>query len=143
MQRHFAYPVALTADEVDGGFVANCRDIPEAITQGDSLEEVLEAAEGALEAAVEMRMEDGLDIPLPSEIREGEHPVSLPVGSSMKAAVYLAMREQGLSKSELARRLDLDEKEARRILDPRHATKVPTLERVLCALGKRVEVVVY
>lgn len=60
----------------------------------------------------------------------------------MKAAVYLAMKEQGLSKSDLARRMDLDEKEARRILDPKHSTKVPTLERALHALGKRVEVVV-
>jgi antitoxin HicB len=36
----------------------------------------------------------------------------------------------------------MDEKEARRILDPRHATKVLTLERAPHALGKRVEVVV-
>jgi antitoxin HicB len=60
----------------------------------------------------------------------------------MKAAVYLAIKEQGLSKSDLARRMDLDEKEARRILGPKHATKVPTLERALHTLGKRVEVVV-
>lgn len=52
------------------------------------------------------------------------------------------MKEQGLSKSDLARRMDLDEKEARRILDPKHSTKVPTLKRALHALGKRVEVVV-
>ncbi len=52
------------------------------------------------------------------------------------------MREQGVSKSELARRLGLDEKEAGRMLNPRHAIKVPTLERALHALGKRVAVVV-
>jgi len=141
MQR-FAYPIILTADELDGGFVITCRDIPEAITQGDTLEHATEAAEGALEAAIEMRILDGLDIPLPSKARKGEHLVCLPVGSAMKTAVYLAMREQGLSKSDLARRMDLDEKEARRILDPKHSTKVPTLERALHALGKRVEVVV-
>jgi antitoxin HicB len=45
-----------------------------------------------------------------------------------------------VSKSELARRLGLDEKEARRMLNPRYATKVAALERVLHALGKRVEV---
>jgi len=141
MQR-FAYAVTLTADEDAGGFVVTCRDLPEAITQGDSLEDALEAAEGALEAAIEMRVKDGLEIPLPSKARKGEHLAALPVGSAMKAAVYLAMKEQGLSKSDLARRMDLDEKEARRILDPWHATKVPTLERALHALGKRVEVVV-
>jgi antitoxin HicB len=89
-----------------------------------------------------MRIADGLDIPVPSKPKKGEQLASLPVGSAMKAAVYLAMKEQGLNKSDLARRMDLDEKEARRILDPRHSTKVPTLERALHALGKRVEVVV-
>ncbi len=141
MQR-FAYPVTLAADQVDGGFVVTCRDLPEAITQGDTLDDAIVAAEGALEATIEMRIEDSLDIPMPSKAKKGEYLVSLPVGSAMKAAVYLAMREQGLSKSDLARRMDLDEKEARRILDPKHSTKVPTLERALHALGKRVEVVV-
>jgi antitoxin HicB len=141
MQR-FAYPVTLAADETDEGFVVTCRDIPETITQGDTLEAAIEAAEGALEAAIEMRIEDGQDIPLPSKAKKGERVACLPVGSAMKAAVYLALKEQGLSKSDLARRMDLDEKEARRILDPRHSTKVPTLERALHVLGKRVEVVV-
>ena len=141
MQRS-AYPVTLAADEVDGGFVVTCRDLPEAITQGDTLEGALQAAEGALAAAIEMRIEDGLDIPPPRKAKKGEHLPSLPVGSAMKAAVYLAMKEQGISKFDLARRMDLDEKEARRILDPKHSTKVLTLERALHALGKRVEVVV-
>lgn len=79
MQR-FAYPVTLAADEVDGGLVVTCRDLPEAITQGDTFE-------GALEAAIEMRIEDGLDIPLPSKAKKGEHLACLPVGSAMKAAV--------------------------------------------------------
>lgn len=141
MQR-FAYPVTLAADQVAGGFVVTCRDLPEAITQGDTLEDAIEAAEGALEAAIEMRIEDGLEIPMPSKARKSEHLACLPVGSAMKAAVYLTMKEQGVSKSDLARRMDLDEKDARRILDPEHSTKVHTLERALHALGKRVEVVV-
>jgi antitoxin HicB len=72
MQR-FAYPFTLAADEVDGGFVVTCRDLPEAITQGDTLEDALEAAEGALEAAIKMRIVDGLAIPQQSKIRNGEH----------------------------------------------------------------------
>ncbi len=86
MQR-FAYPITLAADEVDGGFVVTCRDLPEAITQGDTLEDATEAAECALEAAIEMRIEDGLDIPLPSKANNGEHLVSLLAGSAMKAVV--------------------------------------------------------
>lgn len=89
MQR-FAYPVTLVADEVDGGFVVTCRDLPEAITQGDTFEDAIEAAEGALEAAIEMRIEDGLDVPLPSKTKKGEYLAALPIHSTMKLTSYLA-----------------------------------------------------
>lgn len=141
MQR-FTYPVTLTPDAQDGGYVVTCRDIPEVVTQGESVEDALDAAAGAFEAAIEMRIEDGMEIPVPSSRRRGELLAGLPVGTAMKAALYVSMREQNVSKAELARRLGLDEKETRRMLDPKHGTKVPALERALHALGKRVELVV-
>jgi antitoxin HicB len=138
----FTYPVKLTRERKHGGYVVACRDLPEAITQGDTLEHALSEAEGALQAAIEGRIEDGLDIPAPTRPKRGERMVPAPITTALKAAVYLAMREQGVSKSELARRLDVDEKEARRILDPHHRTRVPALERALAVLGRRVEVAV-
>lgn len=138
----FTYPVLLTPDKKAGGYVVTCRDVAEVVTQGESLAAAIDAAAGALEAAIEMRIEDGLDVPLPSSPKRGEHLVALPVTTAMKAALYLAMHEQGVTKADLARLLQLDEKEARRILDPKHATKVTTMERALHALGKRVEVLV-
>lgn len=50
--------------------------------------------------------------------KRGERTVSVPPSMALKAAVYLAVRKAGISNSELARRMRLDEKEARRILDP-------------------------
>jgi len=58
---------------------------------------------------------------------------------AMKAALHLAMHERGITKSELAHRLGVDEKEVRRLLDPRHGTRLPTMERALAVLGKQVE----
>jgi len=138
----FIYPVKLTRDRKDGGYVVGCRDIPEAITQGNTVDEALTEAEGALQAAMEGRIEDGLDIPTPSRAKHGERMVSTPITTALKAAVYLSMREQQVSKSELARRMDIDEKEARRMLDPRHPTRVPALERALAVLGRRAEIAV-
>lgn len=54
-----------------------------------------------------------------------------------KAALYLAMNEAGISKMELARRLQVDEKEVRRLLDPHHPPKLPRMEEALHLLGKR------
>jgi antitoxin HicB len=140
--QQFTYPVILTPDKKAGGFVVTCRDVPEVVTQGETTEDAISEAQGALEAAIEMRIEDGMAIPVPSARKRGEHFAALPVGTAMKAALYVSMQEQNVSKAELARRLGLDEKEARRMLDPKHGTKVPALERALHALGKRVELVV-
>jgi antitoxin HicB len=139
----FTYPVVLTPDEVDGGFVVTFPGLPEAITQGDSVEECLEEAEGALEAAVASRIMDGEDIPMPSERQEGQTLVTLPGTMALKAALYLAMKERGTSKTALARTLQVDEKQVRRMLDPHYGTKLPKLERALKALGKKVEVHVH
>jgi antitoxin HicB len=64
----------------------------------------------------------------------------VPITTALKAAVYLAMRDGRVSKLELARRMQVDPKEAHRMLDPKHPTKVPTLERALHVLGRRAEV---
>lgn len=135
----FIYPARLTPDEEDGGFVVTFRDLPEAITQGDSLEDALVEAVDCLEEALAGRIDDGRDIPPPSRRRAGEQMVSAPLQIALKAALHMAMREAGIGKSELARRLDMDEKGARRLLDPRHGTRLAMLERALGALGKHAE----
>jgi len=138
----FTYPVKLARDRKAGGYVATSRDLPEAISQGETVKEALAQAEGAIQAAIEGRIEDGLDIPVPSQATPVERMVSTPITTALKAAVYVAMREQKVSKSELARRMRVQEKEARRMLDPNHPTKVPTLERALAVLGRRAGIAV-
>lgn len=119
--------------------MVTCRDFPEAITQGETIEDALTEAADALEEAIAARTDDGRDIPAPSAAKRGERLVSVPPSMALKAAVYLAVREAGISNSEFARRLRLDEKEARRILDPHHPTKLPRVEEALSVLGRHVE----
>jgi antitoxin HicB len=57
-----------------------------------------------------------------------------------KASPYLAMQEAGMSNAQLARKLDCDEKEVRRMLDPRHPTKLPRIKDALEVLGRRLVV---
>ena len=137
--RQFTYPMKLTRDRNDGGFVVTCRDVPEAITQGETLDEAMLEAADCLEEAIAARIDDGRDIPMPTEVVRGEKLVSVPPSMALKAAVYLAVREAGLSNSELARRMQLDEKEARRILDPHHPTKIARIEAALSVLGRHVQ----
>jgi antitoxin HicB len=138
----FSYPVKLTADKHDGGFVVTCRDLPEAITQGNDKAEALDQAEGAVQAALEARINDKLDIPAPSEIKRGEVLATVPVSTAMKAALYSTMKAQGVNNSQLAAMLGMDEKAARRMLDPGYQSKVPALEKALQVLGRRATVTI-
>ena len=64
----FLYPVTLKRDQ-DGGFVATFKDIPEAITQGETEAKALAAARDALETALDFYFEDNRAVPLPSKAK--------------------------------------------------------------------------
>ncbi|HLJ64234.1 MAG TPA: type II toxin-antitoxin system HicB family antitoxin [Stellaceae bacterium] len=121
------------APEPAGGFVVTFPDLPEAITQGEDREDALLQATDCLEEAIAGRLQHGDDIPTPSR---GKLVVTVPPTMAAKAALHLALREAGLSKSDLARRLRCDEKEARRLLDPTQPSKIERLSEALHALGK-------
>ena len=136
----FAYPVVVTSDEDDGGFVVTFPDVPEAITQGDTIEECMAEAIDCLEEAIATYIAEGLEIPTPSAAGKGQHMIRLPGLLALKAALHMAIQERQSSNVALGRQLDVDEKEVRRWRDPHHGTKLPTLERALAALGKQVEI---
>jgi antitoxin HicB len=137
--REFSYPVTLTSEE-EGGYVVTFADIPEAITQGDDTPDALFQAADALEEAIAGRIRRGDDLPVPSVPRPGQPVVPVPAQTAAKAALYLALHEAGWSKIQLATRLGCDEKEVRRLLDPRHASKLPRLQAALAVLGKRLAI---
>lgn len=135
---NFQYPVSITRDADD--YVVTVRDLPEVQTSGDTETEALDLAADALEVVVAKRMENEEDLPLPSPARVDEIEVFLPPQLAAKAAVYIAWKQAGISKSELARRMGRSEVEARRILAPRHGTKLDQLDEAAKALGARLVV---
>ncbi len=122
------------------GLVVSFPDVPEAITQGDDMADALTMAEDALGLALLTYSERGLALPRPRARGKSLVPVPVDPEVAAKLAVLDAFRSADISKSELARRLGKNEKEVRRILDPRHATKLATLTEVLNTLGHRLVV---
>ena len=98
------YAVLLTPDD-NGTLLVTCPDIPELTTFGVDREDALLRAADALEEALAARMAARSDVPVPTE-RPGLERVPLSAQTRLKAALYRAMRESGVSKAELARRLD-------------------------------------
>lgn len=110
----------------------------EALTGGDDLEDTLLQATDCLVEAIAGRIARGDDIPPPSRAKRGQHLISVPLYLAPKLALYLAMREQRIRNTGLARRLGLSETVIRRMLDPKHATKPERIQAALAALGKRI-----
>jgi len=131
-----SYPAALTPDP-EGGFTVTFRDVPEAITEGDTREEALLRAEDALESALAMYIAAKERLPVPSKPEPDEHIVPLSALGMAKTALYDAMREQGVNRAELARRLRWHLPQVSRLLDLRHASRMEQVEAALAALGLR------
>jgi antitoxin HicB len=123
----------------EGGFVVTFRDIPEAITQGDTFEEAVEMAEDVLQSSMDFYFDDNCLIPMPSKVRRGEVLIDLPASVSAKAILLNEMLSSGVSRAELARRMGTSSREVQRIIDLRHATKIDTLEQAIRSLGKRLD----
>ena len=79
---HFKYPALFKKDKKDSGFVITFRDIPEAITQAESLDACFIESADCLDEAIAGRIDDGLDIPAPSKARRHECMISTPVPSN-------------------------------------------------------------
>lgn len=129
-----AYPARFRKD--DDAIGVSFRDLSGAHTWGrDRPEAELMAADCLLEALAD-RMRMGEEIPGPSRSRSGERMVPLGPLASAKLGLYSAMREEGVSVSELARRLAIDRKDVRRLLDLGHGSHLDRLAAALAAVGR-------
>lgn len=123
-----------------GGFVVTFRDIPEATAQGDTMVEVTAMAELALLRSMEHYFDGKRSVPQASPLRRGEHLVALPPSAWAKVLLRNEMLAQGVTPSELARRLHTRPQDVNRVVDLGHLTKIDTLSHAMQALGRRLEV---
>ena len=139
----FVYPARLRRTG-PGEIVVSFRDLPECLTSGADETEALAEAADALDVAISGRIvyppANGDPIPVPSARHTDEHDVAVPADTAAKAALMLALRESGLSRSALARRLGVDGKVVRRMLDPRHRTATSRIGAALRELGQELVV---
>jgi len=136
---NFNYPAQITQCE-DGRHLVTFRDIPHAITDGATIEEATMEAKGCLEEAIASLINDELDIPEPTKPVNEELLIRISAQFSAKVAFYIAFKASGLNKSQLARKLNLNEKEVRRMLNAKYQTKVSRLEEGLAVMGYQLSV---
>ena len=83
------------------------------------------------------RIHAGRDVPPPSP---GETRAALPTLTAVKAALYQGMRDQGIGKAELARRLGWRLPQVDHALDVRHRSRLDRMDAALGAIGCRLQV---
>ena len=132
------YPARFEAAP-EGGFVVTFRDIPEAITQGDTLEESQEMARAALITAMDFYFEDQRQVPAPSKRQKGEQFVELPPSLAAKVALLNAKLATGAKPVDVARAIGCKAQEMTRIFDFHHTTKIDTIAAALAAMGYGLE----
>ena len=124
----------------EGGFVVTFPDIPEAITQGDNIDDAMHHAADALESALDFYFEEGWRVPMPSRPKRSQRMVELPASVSAKVLLLNEMIRQKVRPAELARRLRVTPQEVTRLIDLRHSTKIDGIAGALKALGKSMEI---
>jgi len=136
----FAYAASFEPGKRRGVVVASFPDVPEAITEGDGIEDARRMAADALGTALLAYVRAGR--PLPRARRAGKNTETIAVEPEVaaKLAMLMAFADAGMSQREFARRLGKDEREIRRLLDPMHPTKIGALDAALKVLGRRLVV---
>ena len=129
------YPVELEED--DGAILVTSPDFPELTTFGIDEAEALARAVDDLDEAIAARIHLGHEIPSPSP---GNNPVTLPSLTAVKVILYQGMKDQGIGKAELARRLGWHLPQVDRVLDVNHRSRLDRMDAALGAIGQRLEV---
>ena len=131
----YQYPMTVESNG-EGGFIACFRDVPEAVTESWSLDELKEDALDALITAIDFYIEDGRKFPAPSELQTGDMAVDLPASVVAKVLLLNTMVQAYIRPADLARKMHIKPQEVTRITDIKHSTKIDTLQNAFKALGK-------
>ncbi len=136
----FDYPVIVHQEQ--GSVWISCPDVPEMASAGDTLEEAMFDAVDAMESALSLYVDRKVAIPLPALALAGQPLVRLPALTAAKAALWNTMVEQGISKTEMARRLGANRPQVDRLVDLLHRSKIEQVEHALHMLGQRISLAV-
>ena len=129
------YPIQLEDD--DDTVLATSPDFLELTTFGADRDEAVARAAYALEEAIAARIHGGKDVPSSSG---GAEYAVLSMLTAVKVMLYRGMKEQGIGKAELVRRLGWHLPQVNRALDLRHRSRLDQMDAALSAIGRRLHI---
>lgn len=131
------YPLQIKFDKADNRYFVQFVDIPEAITEGESEDEALFNASEVLTLAIEGRLEEGVEVPHPSQCTSQQKLISPSVRAQAALLIRWAKLSGDHTTSEIARSLNTSWPAVSRLEDPKHWPSLRQLEKVANFLGQQ------
>ncbi|WP_419554345.1 hypothetical protein [Candidatus Poriferisodalis sp.] len=137
----YAYPCIVERDEEEAAatgrtcYLAVFPDVHAAHTGGWSVQEVNGHLRDCLETALSLCIDSNEPLPEPSEPEPCQVLVAVSPPVAAQFALHEAMRAEGVTATELARRVGMRPSRARRLTDIFRPAKPSEIERALAAVG--------
>ncbi len=132
----YVYPCNMTGNEWDGdGVTAIFPDLNGAITGGFTFREALINAEDCLVVALAACIKQQEELPTPSPFQDGQELLTVQPVIAAQLDLYTAMREQGISRSDLAERLGITSDAVYKLLSLDYRTPIAEVIKALRTLG--------
>lgn len=94
---NLAYRMEVIEDKDEGGYVLTFPELPGCMTCSDSLSELFELAKDAKKTWLEGMLEDGKEIPLPSDLDSYSGQFKLRIPKSLHRSLAIHAKEEGIS----------------------------------------------
>jgi antitoxin HicB len=127
--------------DVNNTLLVTCPSLPEVSTFGEDEADAMRHAVDAIEEAIAARIADAQDIPEGQQ--RGPRLVRLPALTILKVELYRQLRDAGITRAELARRLGWKRESVDRLFRLDHASRLEQIEAAFGALGRTVSVSVH
>ena len=138
----YLYPCTIDGNQDDGnGFVVSFPDIPGAHTGGKTFKEAIILAEDCMVVALSCYVDLGHELPTPSPFQDGQELLTVQPVIAAQLDLYTAMREQGVSRADLAKRLGVGNDDVDRLLSLDYCTPIGQVLQALKAVGCELAVV--
>lgn len=132
------YRLSLTPDDTES-FLVTSSDFPELATFGESRDDAVRQGEAAVEEALAARIADGRPLPRFHLVSRPGVPVArISYAVQVKIGLVQALRESGLTRAELSRRLDWHREQVDRLFRFDHVSKPDQVQAAFNALGYEV-----
>jgi antitoxin HicB len=128
------YPAIFEPQEPSGFFVRFV-DIPEAFTQGETLDECLFNGAEVLSLVLEEYLDSERDVPAPTHGLLDAHYIA--PDAKIQAALLVRQARGERSLADIARALETSWPAAQRLEDPHHWPSLKQLEKAASVLGKK------